>query len=175
MRLCALVLYVRCPRASRIQNDHTGIKSPGWKLQRLVVTELRDAKSTYYFNCGQWLSIERGDGAIVRELSGTRDPLAKARLASFKVTIQTGVRANSSCDCDVLCILFGSHGDSGERRLVPARRCFMRDGVDEFLIECQYIGELERLRLRHKNNGQHSHWFIENVLVFTIQFYTLIL
>ena len=58
---------------------------------------------------------------------------------------------------------FGSHGDSGERKLVPEKKCFLRGAVDEFLLECQYIGELERLRIRHKNNGQHSSWFIEKV------------
>ena len=129
----------------------------------MVVTDLRHEKWTYYFNCGQWLAKERADGTIVRELTGTRDPMAKARVASFKVTIHTGERADSSCDCSVLCTLFGSHGDSGERKFVPDKKCFLRGAVDEFLHEYQYIGELGRLRIRHKNNGQHHSWFIEKI------------
>lgn len=58
----------------RLQHDNSG-RSPCWFVERVVVTDLKHRKWKYFFACGQWLSRDEGDGAISRELKGSRDPL----------------------------------------------------------------------------------------------------
>ena len=110
----------------RIQQDGSGLESADWFLQRVVVSDLRHSQWTYYFPCAQWLSRSRGDGSLVRELRGTRDPLARAHVCSYKVTLHTGDKPDCACDCDVLCTLSGREGDSGERLFVPEKKSFLR-------------------------------------------------
>ena len=43
---------------------------------QVVVTDLQNTQWKYFFPCGQWLAKSEGDGAICRDLIGSRDPLA---------------------------------------------------------------------------------------------------
>ena len=40
------------------------------------MTDLQNTQWKYFFPCGQWLAKSEGDGAICRDLIGSRDPLA---------------------------------------------------------------------------------------------------
>ena len=40
------------------------------------MSDLTHPKWKYYFPCGQWLAKDEGDGAICRDLIGSKDPLA---------------------------------------------------------------------------------------------------
>ena len=68
----------------RIQHDNTGF-GPGWFLDRVVVTDLKNPKWKYYFPCGQWLAKDEADGLICRDLLGSRDPLAVRRSEYTKI------------------------------------------------------------------------------------------
>lgn len=58
----------------RIQHDNSG-RHPCWFVERVVVTDLKHPKWKYFFACGQWFSRDEGDGAIARDLKGSRDPM----------------------------------------------------------------------------------------------------
>ena len=49
----------------RIRHDNTGV-GPGWYLEEVEVCE---GKGVWHFPCRQWLDMEEGDGALVRELT----------------------------------------------------------------------------------------------------------
>lgn len=40
------------------------------------MTDMRTTKWKYFFPCGQWLAKDEGDGAICRDLAGSKDPFA---------------------------------------------------------------------------------------------------
>jgi hypothetical protein len=39
------------------------------------------------------------------------------------------------------------------------------DSVDEFVLPAQWVGKLERVRLRHDNTGVNPGWYVEKVTV----------
>ena len=57
--------------ALRIWHDSRG-RSPEWYLHRITVEELATGK-VYFFNCDQWLAVDRGQGLCDRLLCVTSD------------------------------------------------------------------------------------------------------
>lgn len=58
----------------RIEHDNTG-SSPGWFLDRVVVTDLKNPKVNYFCPCSRWLDKNEDDGLICRDLPANDDPL----------------------------------------------------------------------------------------------------
>ncbi|KAK7479808.1 hypothetical protein BaRGS_00028988 [Batillaria attramentaria] len=145
----------------RIEHDNTGIGA-GWYLERVVVTDLHNHQWKYFFPCGQWLAKNEGDGAICRDLIGSRDPLASRKASKYKVTVFTGEKRGAGTDANVYITLFGEFGDSGEKKLTKKlRNNFERGRQDEFLLECPKLGRLERVRIGHDNSGFGPGWFLD--------------
>ena len=67
--------YVGPIQKIRIEHDNTG-KSPGWFLERIVITDLKNPKVNYFCPCGKWLDRNEDDGLICRDLVATDDPYA---------------------------------------------------------------------------------------------------
>ncbi|CAH1787210.1 unnamed protein product [Owenia fusiformis] len=148
----------------RIEHDNTGFAA-GWYLERVVVTDMKNPKWTYYFPCGQWLSKSEGDGAISRDLIGSKDPLAIRRANKYKVTVYTADKRGAGTDANVYITMFGETGDSGERRLDTSKNNFEKGTVDEFIIESPCLGALKRVRIGHDNSGMGPGWFLDKVIV----------
>ena len=64
--------YVGPIQKVRIEHDNSG-KAPGWYLERIVVTDLKDPKVKYYCPCAKWLAKDEDDGQISRDLIATND------------------------------------------------------------------------------------------------------
>ena len=60
-----------------VEHDNSGM-GPGWKLDRIEVTNLRSGEATV-FPCGRWLDVTEDDGKISRELFGTKIPRRDSR------------------------------------------------------------------------------------------------
>ena len=67
----------------RIEHDNGG-RNPGWFLERVVITDLKDATVKFFFPCGKWLAKDEGDGLISRELKAYVDPLGIRKSKSFR-------------------------------------------------------------------------------------------
>ncbi|KAK2194040.1 hypothetical protein NP493_3g07026 [Ridgeia piscesae] len=148
----------------RIMHDNTGF-CPGWYLDRVVVTDLKNPKWKYYFPCGQWLAKNEGDGSISRDLLGSNNPLATRKSCKYKVTVFTGDKKGAGTDADVFITMFGDLGDSGERRLDTSKNNFERAQQDEFVLECPSLGTLHRVRISHDNSGFGPGWFLDKIIV----------
>ncbi len=64
--------YVGPIHKVRIEHDNSG-KAPGWFLERLVVTDLKDSNVKYFCPCSRWLAKDEDDGQISRDLLATND------------------------------------------------------------------------------------------------------
>ncbi|CAF3034138.1 unnamed protein product [Rotaria sp. Silwood2] len=51
----------------RIEHDNTG-RGPGWFLDRIVVTDLKNSSTKYIGICNRWLAKDEDDGEISRDL-----------------------------------------------------------------------------------------------------------
>lgn len=149
----------------RIEHDNTG-PTPGWFLERVVVTDKIHSNWKYYFPCGRWLARDEDDGAICRDLLGSTDPFAVAKLTKYKVTVYTGDKPGAGTDANVYITMFGELGDSSERRLMKkTRNNFERGQTDDFTLESPSLGRLQRLRIGHDNTGASPGWFLKKVIV----------
>ena len=52
-----------------------------------MVTDLLNPQWKYYFPCGQWLAKDEGDGAICRELIGSKDQFSLAKGDAFYILL----------------------------------------------------------------------------------------
>ncbi|XP_078580092.1 lipoxygenase homology domain-containing protein 1-like isoform X2 [Branchiostoma floridae x Branchiostoma japonicum] len=152
----------------RIQHDNTGT-APGWFLDRVVVTDIKNPACKYYFPCGQWLAKDEGDGLIARDLLGSKDPTAVRRMSKYKITTYTGNKRGAGTDANVFVTLFGEAGDSGERRLDNSKNNFERGRDDTFMIECPNLGPMRKIRIGHDNKGSSAGWFLDKVIVDDVQ------
>lgn len=64
--------YVGPIEKVRVEHDNSG-RAPGWFLERVVVTDLKDPKVKYFCPCSRWLSKDEDDGQISRDLVATND------------------------------------------------------------------------------------------------------
>ena len=57
----------------RIEHDNTGF-GPGWFLDRVTMADTNNPEKVCYFNCGQWLARDEGDGEIKRDIAASDEP-----------------------------------------------------------------------------------------------------
>ncbi|KAI8493666.1 Lipoxygenase y domain-containing protein 1, partial [Branchiostoma belcheri] len=152
----------------RIQHDNTGT-APGWFLDRVVVTDVKNPACKFYFPCGEWLAKDEGDGRIARDLLGSKDPTAVRRMSKYKISTYTGNKRGAGTDANVFITLFGEAGDSGERRLDNSKNNFEKGRDDTFMIECPNLGPMRKIRIGHDNKGTSPGWFLDKVIVDDVQ------
>jgi lipoxygenase homology domain-containing protein 1 len=148
----------------RIEHDNYG-KHPDWYLERIVITDLKDPKRKYYCFCSNWLSDQLGDCQISRDLTVTDDPFSVRKMNKYKISVFTGNKRNAGTDADVVIVLYGSLGESGEWKLDDEKNNFERGHKDEFCIECPSVGELKKIRIGHNNKGVGAGWFLSKVII----------
>jgi len=64
--------------------------------------------------------------------------------------------------------IFGEKGDSGSRELKNSENTsnkFERGRLDEFVIEADDLGKLEKIKIGHNGKGVASGWFLDFVEV----------
>ena len=105
-------------RTLTVEHDNSGF-GPDWFLDRIVVYRSENPHKKAYFQCRQWLSRTEGDGAIQRTLSASpQAPLLESCTEkTYLVSTQTGHQRGAGTDANVFVTLYGSEGNSGERRL----------------------------------------------------------
>ena len=132
----------------RIEHDNTGF-SAGWFVEKIVVsTQDDDNVRRYYFHCGQWLARDEGDGQIRRDIAASNDPVVVSESSKridntvprfsnklfvfcvalrYVVSTYTGSVRGAGTDANVFVTIFGSNGDTGDRRLDNNKNNFERN------------------------------------------------
>ncbi|XP_033751254.1 lipoxygenase homology domain-containing protein 1-like isoform X2 [Pecten maximus] len=151
-------------RKVRVEHDNTGLGA-GWYLERIVVSDMKHQQWKYFFPCGQWLARDEGDGAICRDLIGSKDPFGIRKESKYKITVYTGDNRGAGTDANVYVTIFGEVGDSGEKRLDSTSNNYRRGKSDEFMVKAPCLGRLERIRIGHDNSGFGPGWFLDKVIV----------
>lgn len=76
--------YIGPIQKVRIEHDNSGT-APGWFLERVVVSDLKDPKVKYFCPCSKWLARDEDDGQISRDLLATNDLLSIQKSSDFRV------------------------------------------------------------------------------------------
>jgi len=148
----------------RIGHDNSGFGA-AWFLDKVVVTNEK-TETKWFFLSGKWFAKDEEDGAIEREIPASNaDGVASLPMITYKVLVTTGDRRGAGTDANVFLTLFGSNGDSGERKLESSGNNFERNQTDSFGIDCVDLGEIERINIRHDNSGIGPGWFLDKIVV----------
>nr|XP_057920226.1 lipoxygenase homology domain-containing protein 1 isoform X2 [Doryrhamphus excisus] len=141
-----------------------------WHVEEIVVTE-RELGNKYIFSCKALvpLSPKRDDFLTFECTKSIESFASKARSlvpVKYEIIVITGDQKGAGTDANVFVTIFGSNGDSGQRRLRQKfRNLFEREQTDRFLLEMLDMGELHKVRVEHDNSGLHPGWLLDRVEV----------
>jgi hypothetical protein len=85
-----------------IEHDNTGF-CPGWFLDYVTMADGSKPEKLYYFNCGQWLAKDEGNGEIKKDIvaSDTYSSQSSGKVEAV-ITGQTD-RTALTKDLDIRC------------------------------------------------------------------------
>lgn len=157
---------VKLKKLKKIRIGHTG-KRPGagWFLDKVIVRQENNSKYTQEFECNRWLAVDEDDGQIIRELFASTSSQFLDK-TTYNVKVKTGDVKNAGTDARVTLKIFGDKGDTGERALKSSTNTsnkFERGRLDEFIIEADDIGKIEKIQIGQNGKGPASGWFLDYV------------
>ncbi|KAF5404278.1 hypothetical protein PHET_02377 [Paragonimus heterotremus] len=169
----------------RIWHDEKGI-CPHWHLRRIELRHLtpnREIFETYLFPCERWLSRSKEDMAVERELVPSklfeedqvhhkleRNVPEHGMQKHYEIHVVTGKEVHAGTDAKVFLTLYGTNGDSGERRLAKSKthsNKFEAGHTDVFEWEVVDLGKLQKAHIRHDNTGPAPAWFLARIEVYS--------
>eukprot|EP00736_Rhodelphis_marinus_P000918 Rmarinus@m.27357 len=84
----------------------------------------------------------------------------------YTITTVTGNERGAGTDANVFITLYGEKGNTGERQLENDRNNFEKGRTDEFRLECDALGAIQKIRIWHDNSGLFgSAWYLDRVTV----------
>ena len=142
-----------------LRQDGSGFGS-AWHVNQLEVKHTT-ARQTYSYSVNQWL--DKSNGNVLELTPG--DNQGK-RQHKYKVLVRTSDMRGAGTDANVSIVIYGAKGDTGERKLDTSANNFERGMEDVFFIECEPLGELQRVRIGHDNKGLlGSGWHLLEIVV----------
>ncbi|KAF8570011.1 hypothetical protein P879_00036 [Paragonimus westermani] len=169
----------------RIWHDEKGI-CPHWHLRRVELRHLKpneETFETYIFPCERWLSRSKEDMAVERELIPSKlveedqvhhqiehNVPEHGMQKRYEIHVVTGKEVHAGTDAKVFLTLYGTKGDSGERRLAKSKthsNKFEAGHTDVFEWEVIDLGKLQKAHIRHDNTGPAPAWFLARIEVYT--------
>ncbi|XP_059163011.1 lipoxygenase homology domain-containing protein 1-like [Physella acuta] len=143
-------------------------RDPSWKVQKLTLTDMK-TQEKFNFNFDRWLSREKDDQDLVRELPVVYEGREQDSLPVVKyfVTVYTGKDPGSDTSAQIFINLMGDLGDSGKRQLRMSNRPkpFQCGQSDTFEIEAVHLGSLSKVLIGHDETRPGDGWFCDKVVV----------
>ncbi|CAK8676643.1 unnamed protein product [Clavelina lepadiformis] len=154
----------------KIGHDNAGL-SASWYLEYVEI----DAPSMgmkWKFPCGRWLSKDKDDGNLERELYlAQEETVDYAAKVPYEITVYTTDMSSAGTDSNVFIVLYGRDGVQTEKTsLCPSKddrkSRFNRKSVDTFVLELDDIGDtIEKIRIGHDGKGWGAGWHLDKVQV----------
>ena len=155
----------------RVVQDARGTRKD-WFLERIEVTNMKTRKQSV-FVCQEWLSknkeISRG---LTIDIPLFKDGEETIATTDYKISVKTSDISGAGTDANVLLVLFGENGDSGELALRNSEtniNKFERARVDVFNFKgILSLGELVKCRVWHDNTGSlfgNASWHLDSIKV----------
>ncbi|XP_022780748.1 uncharacterized protein LOC111321985 isoform X2 [Stylophora pistillata] len=103
-----------------------------------------------------------GHCAHARNFKFTRE----RRSAPYKVEVTTGVQEGAGTDANVYLTVYGSNGETLEKKLSNTfENNFEKGKVDDFQLNLMDIGEIKKIKIRHDNFGFMPAWNLKGVKI----------
>ncbi|XP_020608822.1 uncharacterized protein LOC110047416 [Orbicella faveolata] len=93
--------------------------------------------------------------------------IRERREAEYKVEVTTGVKDGAGTDANVFITIYGSNGQSMEKKLKGKffENNFEKGKVDNFDLQLADVGEIKKIKIRHDNLGFMPAWDLAKVTI----------
>ncbi|XP_077987441.1 lipoxygenase homology domain-containing protein 1-like [Glandiceps talaboti] len=150
----------------RVWHDNTG-DSADWLLDKIVFVGEEDEIE---FACGQWLSLDKDDEQIIRELPAAHPGEDVPEVLTYNVSVKTSKKVGSGTNANVYITVFGERGDTGVRNLddhnyLDKLRKFERSNTDHFDVKAVSMGDLTKVIIGHDGAGSGAGWHLDRVKI----------
>ncbi|KAM8885089.1 lipoxygenase homology domain-containing protein 1, partial [Spinachia spinachia] len=153
----------------RVELGHNGVTPEScWLVDELsVAVPTKGIK--YIFPCKCWLAKDRGDGLTAR-LFNVLDAstINITRKVIYSVSVVTGDTQCAGTDTRIFLTVFGANGTTEEMLLAKSEDRFERDQEDTFSLEVDDIAPLKKIRVRIDGSGSRPDWFLDRMLMQTL-------
>ncbi|RDD41325.1 Lipoxygenase homology domain-containing protein 1 [Trichoplax sp. H2] len=150
----------------RLSHNNQG-KHTSWHVDRLKMRHIA-THETLMFKFNRWLSRDKDDGDITRELPALRPNEIPLPVIRYHVYVSTGDVICGGTDTRVYLTIIGQRGDSGRRELFYSHNHankFEQGQTDVFIIEAVSLNDLTSIKIGHTEHGAGAGWFLDKVLI----------
>ncbi|XP_028828916.1 lipoxygenase homology domain-containing protein 1 isoform X1 [Denticeps clupeoides] len=154
----------------RVELGHDGATPEScWLVDELSVS-VPTKGVMYVFQCKCWLAKDRGDGLTSRLFNVLdAEAITITQKMIYEVTVVTGDVQNAGTDTQIYLTVFGANGTTEEILLPKNEDRFERGQVDTFPLEVDDIAPLRKLRVRVDGSGSRPDWFLEKIMLRSVQ------
>nr|XP_006814608.1 PREDICTED: lipoxygenase homology domain-containing protein 1-like [Saccoglossus kowalevskii] len=150
----------------RIEHDDKD-KWEGWHLNEIKMRD-NSSKEDYLYKFDRWLSRNKDDLDIVRELPTIKDGKDHLPVLKYYVEVFTGREPKAETNANVFMTIYGKKGDSGKRVLYKSMNNdvkFQREQRDVFVIEAVHLMDLKKVVIGHDGKVAGKGWFLDKVII----------
>uniref|UniRef100_A0A8C4R1V7 PLAT domain-containing protein n=1 Tax=Eptatretus burgeri TaxID=7764 RepID=A0A8C4R1V7_EPTBU len=153
-----------------VELGHDGITAEScWFVEELeVVIPLRGFM--YVIPCKCWFAKDRDDGCTTRTFSimdASCIPIMPKVL--YEVTVFTGDTHHGGTDANIFMSIFGAVGVTEDMQLMKNGSRFERGQADVITMEIDDVAPLQKIRVRTDGKGCRPHWFLEKILMRSVE------
>ncbi|CAF1409527.1 unnamed protein product [Adineta ricciae] len=153
-------------KITKINIGHDGNDSKQQWFLKSIHIEKKDEQ--YSFQANRWLSVEKDDQKTYINLVPD-EPISKKDQAKYLITIVTGSGKDAGTDSGVFMVVEGDKDQTERFQLVNTKRgekaLFESGTTNEFEMELDDVGNINRIMIEHDGQGDHPQWHLESVQI----------
>ncbi|XP_030070331.1 lipoxygenase homology domain-containing protein 1 [Microcaecilia unicolor] len=138
----------------------------GIQMQKLHLKDLDTKQELGVHITDQWLFEEDGSDTVAELATFTpsRAPLSEQ---FYSVSVHTGMVPASETDADIFITIFGTNGDSCQRKLkhLKSPEYFEKGQVNVFEVKAVDLGVLSKVLIGHSNVGYGAGWYLDKITI----------
>ncbi|CAF3778507.1 unnamed protein product [Rotaria sp. Silwood1] len=133
-----------------------------WYLDRIEIVDC-ETELRYYFICEKWLSIDKDDRIISREIVAFKNKilpqLSKLKNRIYRITIINSDKFFTGINNNLYIIIYGEYNYNTDRiKLIRSKT-----NKNQFEIETIDIGQPKKIKIIHDHSDFSLDWLLEDV------------
>uniref|UniRef100_A0A7N5JZM6 Lipoxygenase homology PLAT domains 1 n=1 Tax=Ailuropoda melanoleuca TaxID=9646 RepID=A0A7N5JZM6_AILME len=150
----------------KIELGHDGASPEScWLVEELCLA-VPTQGTKYTLRCNCWLAKDRGDGVTSRVFDLLDAMVVNiGKKVLYEMTVWTGDVVGGGTDSSIFMTLYGINGSTEEVKLDKKKARFEREQNDTFIMEILDIAPFTKMRIRIDGLGSRPEWFLERILL----------
>ena len=138
-------------------HDAAGAKD-GWYVESVEI-EVPNVGEYYLFGVNRWFATDEDDGLIERELYPSKVENRDGTVP-YQIEVYTGDERFAGTNANVFIQIYGIETKTEQKTLNDRSDNFERGKMDQFKLEDVDVGEIQKIRIGHDDDGLAAGWFL---------------